>query len=41
MGLSQDGGRTLSSVGSTAAHELGHIFRMNHDDEREFVNFVL
>lgn len=31
-GLTQDGGRNLNSVGSTAAHELGHIFSMNHDD---------
>ena len=32
-GLTQDGlGRSLSSVTSTAAHELGHVFNMNHDD---------
>ena len=33
-GLSQDGGRSLNGVVTTAAHELGHIFNMNHD-ERE------
>ena len=32
VGVSQDGGRPLDSVGSTAAHELGHIFSMEHDD---------
>ena len=33
VGLTQDGGRSLTSVVSTAAHELGHIFDMNHYDE--------
>ena len=31
-GLTQDGGRSLNAVVTTAAHELGHIFNMNHDD---------
>ena len=31
VGLSQDG-RSLSGVVTTAAHELGHIFNMKHDD---------
>ena len=31
VGFTQDGGRSLSSVASIAAHELGHIFNMNHD----------
>ena len=31
VGVTQDGGGSLSSVASTAAHELGHIFNMNHD----------
>ena len=31
VGVTQDGGRSLSSTASTAAHELGHIFNMNHD----------
>ena len=32
VGLTQDGGRSLTSTVSTAAHELGHIFNMGHDD---------
>lgn len=31
-GLTQDGGRSLAATVTTAAHELGHIFNMNHDD---------
>lgn len=32
VGLTQDGGRgSLEVIGATAAHELGHIFNMNHD----------
>lgn len=34
VGLTQDGGRSLASTASTAAHELGHIFNMNHDGEK-------
>ena len=30
-GVTQDGGRSLTSVVTTAAHELGHIFNMAHD----------
>lgn len=33
VGLSQDGGRSLSSVIATAAHELGHIMNMKHDED--------
>ena len=33
VGLTQDGGRNLASTASTVAHELGHIFNMNHDGE--------
>ena len=33
VGVTQDGGSSLSSVASTAAHELGHIFNMGHDGE--------
>ena len=29
--LVYDGGRSLESVASTAAHEMGHNFNMNHD----------
>ena len=31
VGLTEDGSRNLASTASTAAHELGHIFNMNHD----------
>ena len=31
VGFTQDGGDSLSSVSSIAAHELGHIFNMDHD----------
>lgn len=36
VGLTQDGGRgSVVGVASTAAHELGHIFNMQHDDGRK------
>ena len=31
-GLTQDGGGSLVSVVTVAAHELGHIFNMEHDN---------
>ena len=31
VGVTQDGGASLDVVGSTAAHQLGHIFNMEHD----------
>ena len=31
VGVTQDGGGSLSSIASIAAHELGHIFNMGHD----------
>ena len=34
-GLTQDTGASTESVASTVAHEMGHIFNMNHDDERK------
>lgn len=41
IGLTQDGGRGIDSVGSTAAHELGHIFNMNHDGKfKEYMNLT-
>ena len=32
VGFTEDGGRTRSQVFAIAAHELGHIFNMDHDD---------
>ncbi len=32
FGLTEDKGRSLESTGAIAAHELGHIFNMQHDD---------
>ena len=32
VGITQDRGAPLERVGGTAAHELGHIFGMTHDD---------
>ena len=34
-GVTQDTGSSVASVGATAAHEMGHIFDMNHDDGRK------
>ena len=35
-GLTQDTGASTASVASTVAHEMGHIFNMNHDDGSEY-----
>ena len=32
VGVTQDRGASLDVVGSIAAHELGHIFNMEHDN---------
>ena len=32
VGVTQDGGDDISYTASTASHELGHIFNMQHDD---------
>lgn len=32
VGFTEDGGRTRPQVFAIAAHELGHIFNMDHDD---------
>ena len=35
-GVTQDTGSSVAFVGAIAAHELGHIFNMEHDDGREW-----
>ena len=35
-GITQDTGGSTTSVASTVAHEMGHIFNMEHDDGREY-----
>ena len=35
IGLIQDTRRSVESTGGIAAHELGHIFNMDHDDGSE------
>ena len=39
-GHTQDTGFSLSKVASIAAHELGHIFNMKHDDDGMYVHCV-
>ena len=34
-GLTVDGGSSVARVASTAAHELGHILNMRHDNNRK------
>jgi len=34
-GLTQDTGSSVVSTATTSAHELGHIFDMEHDDGRK------
>ena len=36
VGLVQDGGGSLDDLISTTAHELGHIFAMDHDTRESF-----
>ena len=35
-GLAQDTGSSVAFLASIAAHELGHILNMNHDDGRKY-----
>ena len=37
VGVTQDRGRAINSVGVTAAHELGHIFNMGHDGSEWYI----
>ena len=39
VGVTQDGGRSLSSTASTAAHQLGHIFNMGHDGMKQSIDY--
>lgn len=32
VGIVQDGRATVTAVGGTATHELGHLLGMSHDD---------
>ena len=43
VGLTQDNGRNLQSVVTTAAHEIGHLFSMTHDGKsvRVFYHYQL
>ena len=41
VGVTQDGGRSLSAVSSTAAHEMGHNFNMDHDGNKVEIKFVI
>ena len=39
VGVTLDKGRAISSLGRTAAHELGHILNMGHDGSQCY-NFI-
>ena len=41
VGLVQDGGANLEDLISTTAHELGHIFAMDHDIRESYLRTML
>ena len=41
VGVTEDGGRSLSAVASTAAHEVGHNFNMAHDGNKVEIKIVI
>ena len=40
VGVTQDFG-TIEATGATAAHEMGHIFNMEHDDNSKQIHSLL
>lgn len=40
-GLVQDTGSSVAFLASTAAHELGHILNMDHDDGRKYLRLYI
>ena len=41
VGVTQDGGRSLTATANTAAHELGHLLNMGHDGKLATLNLTL
>ena len=41
VGLTQDGGVSLSEAVALAAHELGHIFNMDHDKGNKYTSLEI
>ena len=36
-GITQDAGSSVEHAASIAAHEMGHIFNMEHDNGRKYI----